>query len=148
VLGAFAGIRSDELFPERRVNKDGLEWRHVDREHGVIRIPANIAKTGHPRIIPILPNLEAWLAYINAPKDGKIIIGDHEAASRRRRTALSGLWKKNGLRHSFGTYRTAQIQNLPQVALEMGNSIDMIRRHYFEAVTRAKGEEWFGISPA
>ena len=35
-------------------------------------------------------------------------------------------WKKNGLRHSFISYRVAEIQNVNQVALECGNSPEVI----------------------
>lgn len=146
-LGAFAGIRSDEMFPERRLGKDGLQWGDVDREHGVIRVPAHVSKTGHPRIVPIQPNLEVWLKHLSAPAEGSIIKGDHHAAQKRRKTKLKALWKRNGLRHSYGTYRTAQTQDMPKVSMEMGNSVGMIRLHYFEAVTQAKGEEWFAIMP-
>ena len=146
-LGAFAGIRSDEIFPPKEADKHGMDWKMVDRDHGVIRLPAHITKTGSPRIIPIQPNLEAWLAHIEAPSEGPIIDMVHETARLQRREAVGSLWKRNGLRHSFGTYRTAQTQNLPQVALEMGNSVAVIRKNYLEAVTREKGEEWFAVMP-
>ena len=56
-------------------------------------------------------------------------------------------WRKNALRHSFGTYRTAQTKNMGEVSLEMGNSVPTIKRHYHEAVTPKEAEEWFSISP-
>lgn len=31
-------------------------------------------------------------------------------------------WKKNALRHSFISYRVAETQDVPKVALEAGNS--------------------------
>jgi hypothetical protein len=38
-------------------------------------------------------------------------------------------WKHNALRHSFISYRVADIQNVAQVALEAGNSPGMIFGH-------------------
>ena len=56
-------------------------------------------------------------------------------------------WKHNALRHSFISYRVAQIQNVAQVALEAGNSPGMIFKHYRELVREAEGKEWFEIKP-
>jgi integrase len=57
------------------------------------------------------------------------------------------LWKHNALRHSFISYRVAQIQNVAQVALEAGNSPGMIFKHYRELVREADGKKWFAIAP-
>lgn len=57
------------------------------------------------------------------------------------------VWKHNGLRHSFISYRVADIQNIPQVAMEAGNSTQMIHKHYRELVRPKAAKEWFGITP-
>ena len=57
-------------------------------------------------------------------------------------------WKHNALRHSFISYRLAAIQNTAQVALEAGNSPQMIFRHYRELVRPADAEKWFAVTPA
>ena len=57
-------------------------------------------------------------------------------------------WKHNALRHSFISYRVAQIQNVAQVALEAGNSPRMVFSNYRELVRPADAERWFGITPA
>ena len=56
-------------------------------------------------------------------------------------------WKRNALRHSFISYRVAAIQNVAQVALEAGNSPQMIFRHYRELVRPADAVKWFAIMP-
>jgi len=56
-------------------------------------------------------------------------------------------WKHNALRHSFISYRVADIQNVAQVALEAGNSPQMIFKHYRELVRPADAQKWFGIAP-
>ena len=43
-------------------------------------------------------------------------------------------WKRNGLRHTFGSYRMEQTKNEGLVALEMGNSPKVVKDHYFEIV--------------
>jgi integrase len=78
---------------------------------------------------------------------------------RSRRTVMPGaetatdegwkpfLWKHNALRHSFISYRVAQTQNVAQVALEAGNSPQMIFQHYRELVQPDAAKEWFAIAP-
>ncbi len=56
-------------------------------------------------------------------------------------------WKNNALRHSFISYRVADIQNVAQVALEAGNSPQMIFKHYRELVRPAEAKAWFAIEP-
>jgi len=77
--------------------------------------------------------------------------------ARRRGTATPGAetameegwsafaWKHNALRHSFISYRVAQTQNVAQVALEAGNSPQMIFKHYRELVRPAAAVAWFCI---
>jgi len=57
-------------------------------------------------------------------------------------------WKKNGLRHSFISYRVAEIQNVNQVALECGNSPAVLFKHYRELVRPAEAKKWFAIEPS
>src|ERR1035437_9604251 len=56
-------------------------------------------------------------------------------------------WKHNALRHSFISYRLAAVPNTAQVALEAGDSPQMIFGHYRELGRAADGEKWFGITP-
>ena len=52
------------------------------------------------------------------------------------------------LRHSFISYRVADIQNVAQVALETGNSPRMVFSNYRELVRPADAKKWFAITPA
>ena len=54
---------------------------------------------------------------------------------------------KNGLRHSYASYRLAQCQDAAKVALEMGNSPNMIFRHYRELVMPQDATAWWNILP-
>jgi hypothetical protein len=56
-------------------------------------------------------------------------------------------WKQNALRHSFISYRVADIQNVAQVALEAGNSPRIIFSNYRELLRPADAKTWFSISP-
>jgi hypothetical protein len=57
-------------------------------------------------------------------------------------------WKRNGLRHSFISYRLAIVQDAAKVALEAGNSAKQIFQNYREIVTPEKAAIWFSIAPA
>ena len=52
-ISAFAGVRHAEI--------QRLDWKHVNQAAGIIEIRAGTAKTASRRVIPILPNLAAWL---------------------------------------------------------------------------------------
>ncbi len=56
-------------------------------------------------------------------------------------------WKKNPLRHFFTSYRLADIQAAAQVALEAGNSPQIIFQHYRELVRPKDAKSWFSITP-
>ena len=56
-------------------------------------------------------------------------------------------WKRNGLRHSFCSYRLAITQDAAKTSLEAGNSPQMIFRHYRELTTEDEAKEWFAIMP-
>ncbi|MEI7865023.1 MAG: hypothetical protein WCI38_06580 [Chthoniobacterales bacterium] len=53
----------------------------------------------------------------------------------------------NVLRHSFISYRIAKIKNANEVALEGGNSPNIIFRHYRELATEEEADAWFAIVP-
>ncbi|MEI6078308.1 MAG: site-specific integrase [Verrucomicrobiota bacterium] len=56
-------------------------------------------------------------------------------------------WKHNALRHSFISYRVAEVKNVAEVALEAGNSPQMIFKHYRELVRPDAAKAWFSIKP-
>jgi hypothetical protein len=56
-------------------------------------------------------------------------------------------WKQNALRHSFISYRLALVQDVNRVALEAGNSPQMIFRHYRELATPEQARSWFLVAP-
>ncbi len=154
-ISAFAGVRHAEL--------QRLDWAHVKRKAGIIEIRPGTAKTASRRVIPILPNLRKWLAG-NWRESGEVCtyanmveqfveLAERVNGDRKKRAAKNGgkfegfKWKHNGLRHSFISYRVAETQNVAQVALEAGNTPQMIFKHYRELVRPAEGKQWFKIVP-
>jgi integrase len=61
-VAAFAGIRTEEIAPDRKSKKSPLKWEDVDWQHKVIIVRAETAKTACEREVPLPDNLAAWLA--------------------------------------------------------------------------------------
>ena len=140
-LGAFAGLRAAET--------ERLQWQNIDLAGGFIHVGDRTAKTRSRRLVPIPPNLAEWLAPYSKQR-GLVWSGtpDDLRTARAKTTDASGVaWKPNALRHSFASYRLAEVQSAGQVALELGNSPDMVFRHYREIVTPATAKAWFAVSP-
>ncbi len=141
-IGAFAGIRTEEI--------QRLQWGKVDLKERQITVDAGKSKTGMRRIIPIPDNLALWLAPV--AKDQGCVTPEGTSRQTCRRWGMAakkaGLkWVKNGLRHSFISYRLAVVRNKHAVAEEAGNSPKMIDGHYKALVTEAQGKEWFAVCP-
>lgn len=141
-IGGFAGLRTAELHR--------LDWRNVHLDEGHITVDAGISKTASRRIIPIAPNLAEWLRPL-AQTSGRISRHAHEhrlAWSFCKIAAAAGVtWQRNALRHSFATYRLAQVRNAPQVALEAGHTVTVLHANYAELATAAQAVAWFNVMP-
>ena len=154
-LGAFAGLRTAEI--------ERLTWEDIDLAGRMIKIGASKSKTASRRIVPIHDNLAAWLSTY-AERRGKIWTGDSITfTNRERQTARATAveadpeknikqqkpvkWQRNGLRHSYASYRFAQIGDAGRVAGECGNSAAVIHRHYRELVKLADAQRWFSVKP-
>jgi integrase len=138
-LGAFTGIRAAEL--------SRLEWRDIDIKRRHVEITAAKAKTASRRLVPICDSLNAWLAPF-CSKSGPVFTSQRSAERLVEWAGNQiGGWPKNALRHSFVSYRVAQTQNVAQVALEAGNSPQMIFANYRELVTKEAADLWFSIMP-
>jgi integrase len=138
-LIAFGGVRREELHK-------GLPWSAVNFERATITVPAAIAKTGRKRKIDMQKNLIEWLAPYSR-KAGAIFDRDPRKRIMKVVKASGVKWKRNGLRHSFGSYRMEQTHNEGRVALEMGNSPKVVKDHYFEIVEREAAEKYWSLKP-
>ncbi len=138
-IGAFAGVRPEEI--------KRLDWTDVNLNEGHIEIRAANAKTRVRRLIPIQPNLRAWLlphVQTSGPVQPFVNLTNQflKAAGRAKVK-----WKRNGLRHSYISYRVAHTANIPAVSLEAGNSPQVISRNYLKCVTADEAQRWFGVMP-
>jgi integrase len=139
-IGAFAGLRDAEI--------KRLDWTEVDLARGHIEVKAAKAKSARRRIIPILPNLAAWLGPYSGLAGQVVPRGARRKLDCVRKTAALARWPNNGLRHSFASYRLAAIHDAPRVASELGHtSPQMLYSTYREVVRPEEAERYWKIMP-
>jgi integrase len=148
VIGGFCGLRPSEILRS--------DWSDITPCGGYLAVRARKG-TKARRNAPICEQAKAWLKPFqnksgpisNYPRSSKIhrMIVAAINAQRLQNNQPAFKWKDNALRHSFGSYRVAQTKNIFQTAHEMGNSPQMIDRHYRHLVTPEDGERFFSISP-
>ena len=139
-IGAFAGVRDAEI--------KRLDWHEIDLARGHIEIKGAKAKSARRRIIPIQPNLTAWLRPFSAMKGRLIPEGYRSSLERVRKAAGLSRWPNNGLRHSFASYRLAACHDAPRVAGELGHaSPQMLYSVYREVVLPGEAERYWKLVP-
>lgn len=169
LIGGFSGVRSEEICPDPESKKDRLRWSDFKWTKRHINIRPEVSKVGERRLVPISDNLMMWLTpWMEANAKGPVIEEGKRTANEARRfnrvsrrlTAKAKkdpinyqhpqpglLWRHNALRHSYGSYRQAVIKNMHQLAHEMGNSVDVIKKNYHEAQEDEVAAAWFAIKP-
>ena len=138
-IAAFTGMRGSEIMQ--------LRWEEIGAKY--IEVKAKNAKTRQRRLVPISDNLRAWLKpYVKST--GLIFTLTRAGMEVRRLSVIKRLGmspKRNALRHSYISYRVAQISDVAKVALEAGNSPQIIFQHYRELVSPEAAAEWFALMP-
>jgi integrase len=142
-IAAFAGLRHAEIAR--------LDWGEIELANGAgesfIEVRADKAKTQTRRLVPVKDNLKAWLS-LHRKAAGKVCPFKNTTKQLLKLAAVARMtWKKNALRHSCISYRVAECGNVPLVADESGNSVQVIRTNYLRRVKPAVAAEWFSIMP-
>lgn len=141
-----AGVRPEELAGQ---NKPRLLWKHVRPEEKMIRIPAEIAKTGKPRIIEGMPDtVWAWLqpGDENAPVCPSL---SRQAIEKAQAALKREDWPHDATRHTFATYALAGNGDAGKVATWLGHEGNptMLHRHYRGLATKAEADKYWSLRP-
>ena len=137
-LAIFCGLRRTEIHKQK--------WAdiHLDRKH----LTVSHGKRGTParRIVPLCDSAVSWLM-LCGDRTGDVC--DNLAIDRIRDIAITAefVLPDNCFRHGFISHRVAEVRNVAEVAIEAGNSPDIIFKHYRELVTKDEGEAWFASAP-
>ncbi len=139
-IGAFAGLREAEI--------KRLDWGEIDLRRAFIEVKADKAKTAKRRIVRIQPNLARWLAPYSAMTGAVVPVNARKKLDGVRKAAGLKRWSKNGLRHSFASYRLAMTNDAANVASELGHSTSqMLYSTYRELVLPEEAERYWEIAP-
>jgi len=137
-LGFFCGLRVSEA-----IEADLSSIIDAEDEFRITR-----SKSG-TRMAPLTAAAAAWLK-AQPRRTGKAWTRSPRALVDEMQelfTIANVTQINNGARHSFITYRAAQIKSDALVAEECGNSARMIKVHYRKVVSKASSEEFFAIRP-
>ena len=155
-IAVFAGLRPSEiesLTPDR-IKLDGRE--------PIIRVIGG-KRRQKVRAVPVLPVLREWLK--SAPERWPIADIAHEdrdlfdqvreAAGlirwtgdrRGKRETDFSLWQPDIMRHTFVSLRMAMTNDENLVAMEAGNSPDVIHAHYLSLMTKAEAKRLLAVRP-
>lgn len=141
-FGLFAGLRSAELLR--------LDWSAIKLAERTIIVGAAVAKKRSRRVVEINDALAAWLPKC-AKSRGVIVKGSrnglHDRLRKLAKAAGVHEWPDNGLRHSCASYTLALTGDAISTAYQLGNSADMVHRHYKALVTKADSERFFSLHP-
>ena len=135
---AFAGLRPSEAA--------SLLWSDIHLDTMQIEVRARHSKTRRYRLVPMQPNLGEWLMQFRSG-DGAIYYSRRKFREAYKAAGMEE-WKMDILRHSYGTYRLPILKSADALALEMGNSPDVIFRHYRRPMNEASASAYFDLWPA
>jgi integrase len=157
-LGLFCGIRTEEI--------KKLDWDAVRLDEGFVTIGKDVAKKRSIRNVTLSDNAKRWLTLCKDRK-GQITRSNFFCDFDRRfnkllrfakftETIKDGedekeivVWKKNAMRHSFGSYHHALNGDSIKTSTEMGHKQgDNVLFSYYRALTTQKqAGEYFAIAP-
>ena len=118
----------------------------INFERETITVPASITKTARKRKIVMSENLIECLVPYRFKSEPIFDIDPRKRTAKVVKAAKVN-WKRNALRHSFGSYRIEQTKNEGQVALKMGNSPKVVKDRYFEIVDEDEAKAYWSIKP-
>ena len=89
---------------------------------------ADKAKTAKRRIVRIQPNLAKWLAPYGENRGAVVPVNARKKLDAVRKAAGLKRWSKNGLRHSFASYRLAATNEEVVFGSDLARPLDPARR--------------------
>lgn len=152
VLAGFAGLRTCELVQERE-SDEVVQWTDF-RGWSVLEIRPEVAKTtsrarGDRRFVRLDAAVKYWIDRLRQDT-GRVL----DRSQKSFRVRMADLQREaevqipnNGLRHSYASYWIAahRKQGFGELAINMGNSESVAKRHYVDSLHPTDGRKWFGI---
>lgn len=156
-VSIFAGLRPTEA--------QLLTWERINLDTREIHVLASTSKVGESRIVKIEDTLLHWLKEYKGEKKGLIVPAKNFTRRFRRFRADIGYkmtnsdkkvvlnpdsvkWTQDVMRHTFGSYHLGKYHDRAHLAELMGNSIEVIKKHYKVSVSEADTKAFWNILPA
>lgn len=140
-LSMLAGIRPWELY--------GVTWADVNLDEGFVVVSAAASKVAQRRIVHMESSAVAWM---RLAKQMDARLPSTPFLARKLLPALAEAlgferWPHDVLRHTAASYMLAHARDAAAVALELGNSVDILMRHYRELVSRRDAARFWALTP-
>lgn len=149
-VSLFAGLRPGEA--------EQLRWENIHLEERQIVVLGSTSKPGETHTVHIEDNLYHWLTTYK----GKGLICPQGKTMARRKQALHAAlgYKAAGanpkaeeipqdiMRHSYASHYLGKYGNRAQLAENMANSVQVIRKHYKKIVSKSETVAYWAILPA
>ena len=150
-ISLFAGLRPTEC--------QLLRWEQIHLEEKTITVLAATSKTKETRNVPIETNLLAWIgAFVPERPQGLVtpqanliqrLQNFHAALGYRvsDQNTDATTWPQDVMRHSYGSYWLSRYKQRAVLAEHMGNSLQIIKKHYRQVVSKSATAEYWRITP-
>ena len=144
-LNLFCGIRPSET---RRLNSGKGRDCNFDWEDNEVVFKAKKTKTKMRRFVEMSDNCLAWLNLqeLNLP----IVNANHKwhwFLQDAKKALEYEAWPHDCIRHSFCSYGLRHSENAAKVALQAGNSEQVLFRHYLKLVKKPEAAKFWNIFP-
>jgi site-specific recombinase XerD len=143
-IGLFAGLRPVELHGELS-GHGALSWQHIYLDKRVIVVAPEQDKTRQGRNVRMSDNLAEWLATYRQTHG---CIHFNRSQFLRLIDAAKINYTKDCMRHTFGTYHWTAHRNEGETAIQLGDTIKTIKRHYVNTLAdEADAKRFWSITP-
>ena len=147
-LGLFTGIRPDfkngEFSELGKKVCAGKTDRHFRMDTKELFLSSDMTKDKRNRYTDLYPNLLAWLKkYPPTPESFSEAVIDRYYGEIRKRFKIP----HDGLRHTYiSAY--SRLYGMADAALQAGNSVEIIREHYYRRMSKAEAKAFWKIMPS
>ncbi len=150
-ISLFAGLRPTEC--------QLLRWEQIHLEEKTITVLAATSKIKETRNVPVENNLLTWIKAFTPEKPHGLVTPQANLIQRLKKfhAALgyrvaeqntdASTWPQDVMRHSYGSYWLGKHKQRAVLAEHMGNSLQIIKKHYRQVVSKGATTEYWRITP-
>lgn len=139
-LGLFCGLRPDEAARMR--------WESIKLGDASVVVDAATSKVRRRRVVTMRSPAVAWLTLCK--RDAGPVAPGRKTLFEFRKDAASVIgrpWPQDVLRHTCASHWLADAGDSARVAHELGNSVEILHRHYKALVSRDDAVRFWNIHP-